>query len=34
MLKFSDDEFTERFDVAEPGKDFALYSDAHLTRLR
>jgi uncharacterized protein DUF1579 len=29
----SHDEFTERFDLAEPGRDFALYSEAHLKRL-
>jgi hypothetical protein len=26
-------EFIERFELAEPGKDFALYSEAHLKRL-
>jgi hypothetical protein len=30
----SQDEFTERFEVAEPGKDFELYSEAHLKRMR
>ncbi len=30
----SDDEFVERFEIAEPGKDFALYSEAHLKRVR
>ena len=30
----SRDEFTERFEVAEPGKDFELYSEAHLRRVR
>jgi hypothetical protein len=28
------DEFVERFEIAEPGKDFALYSEAHLKRVR
>ena len=26
----SRDEFTERFDIAEPGKDFELYSEGRL----
>ena len=30
----SQDEFTERFEIAEPGKDFELYSEAHLRRVR
>jgi hypothetical protein len=30
----SRDEFTERFEIAEPGKDFELYSEARLTRVR
>jgi hypothetical protein len=30
----SRDEFTERFDIAEPGKDFELYSEARFTRVR
>ena len=30
----NDDEFTERFEIAEPGKDFELYSQAHLKRIR
>jgi hypothetical protein len=30
----SHDEFIERFEVAEPGKDFELYSEAHLKRVR
>ena len=30
----SRDEFTERFEIAEPGKDFALYSEAHFQRVR
>ena len=30
----SHDEFVERFEIAEPGKDFALYSEAHLKRVR
>ncbi len=28
----NDHEFTERFELAEPGKDFQLYSEAHLKR--
>jgi hypothetical protein len=28
------DEFSERFDLAEPGRDFELYSEAHLKRVR
>jgi hypothetical protein len=32
-LILSNDEFIERFELAEPGKDFALYSEAHLKRL-
>ena len=30
----SHDEFTERFDIAEPGKDFELYSEARFKRVR
>ena len=30
----SRDEFVERFEVAEPGKDFELYSEAHFKRVR
>ncbi len=30
----SRDEFTERFEIAEPGKDFELYSEARLKRVR
>ena len=30
----SRDEFTERFDIAEPGKDFELYSEARFKRVR
>lgn len=30
----SDDEFTERFEIAEPGKEFELYSEARLKRIR
>jgi hypothetical protein len=30
----NDNEFTERFEIAEPGKDFELYSEAHLKRVR
>lgn len=30
----NDDEFIERFELAEPGKEFALYSEAHLKRVR
>ena len=29
----SNDEFIERFELAEPGKDFSLYSEAHLQRV-
>jgi hypothetical protein len=28
------DEFIERFEVAEPGKEFSLYSEAHLKRVQ
>lgn len=28
----NENEFIERFELAEPGKDFALYSEAHLKR--
>jgi len=28
------DEFTERFEIAEPGRGFELYSEAHLKRVR
>lgn len=30
----SNDEFTERFEIAEPGRGFELYSEAHLKRVR
>ena len=30
----SRDEFTERFEIAEPGKNFELYSEAHLKHVR
>jgi hypothetical protein len=30
----SDDEFTERFEIAEPGKEFEPYSEARLRRIR
>lgn len=30
----SNDEFIERFELAEPGKDFSLYSEAHLKRVK
>ena len=30
----SDDEFTECFEIAEPGKEFELYSEARLRRIR
>jgi hypothetical protein len=30
----SRDEFIERFEIAEPGKEFELYSEAHLKRVR
>ncbi len=29
----NNDEFVERFELAEPGKDFAPYSEAHLKRV-
>ena len=32
-LILSNDEFIERFELAEPGKDFALYSEARLKRV-
>jgi hypothetical protein len=32
-LILSNDEFVERFELAEPGKDFSLYSEAHLKRV-
>jgi len=28
------DEFSERFEIAEPGKDFTLYSENRLHRVR
>ncbi len=30
----NDNEFIERFELAAPGKDFAPYAEAHLTRVR
>ncbi len=33
-LILNENEFIERFELAEPGKDFALYSEAHLKRIR
>lgn len=30
----SRDEFIERFEIAEPGREFELYSEAHLKRVR
>ncbi len=30
----SNDEFRERFEIAEPGREFELYSEAHLKRIR
>jgi hypothetical protein len=30
----NENEFIERFELAEPGKDFGLYSEAHLKRTR
>ena len=33
-LILNEGEFIERFERAEPGKDFALYSEAHLKRTR
>ena len=32
-LILSNDEFVERFELAEPGKDFSLYSEAHPKRV-
>ena len=33
-LILNNDEFIERFELAEPGKDFSLYSEAHLKRVK
>ena len=33
-LILSDDEFIERFELAEPRKGFSLYSEAHLERVQ
>lgn len=33
-LILNNDEFIERFELAEPGKDFSLYSEAHLKRTK
>ena len=33
-LTLNENEFIERFELAEPGKDFTLYSEAHLKRMR
>ena len=33
-LILSENEFIERFELAEPGKGFMLYSEAHLKRRR
>jgi hypothetical protein len=30
----NENEFRERFDLAEPGREFELYSEAHLKRVR
>jgi hypothetical protein len=30
----NDNEFIERFELAEPGREFELYSEAHLKRVR
>ncbi len=30
----NENEFMERFELAEPGKEFALYSEAHLKRVK
>ncbi len=30
----NDDEFIEQFELAEPGKEFTLYSEAHLKRIK
>ena len=32
-LILNDNEFIERFELAEPGKDFRLYSEAHFKRV-
>ena len=32
-LILNENEFIERFELAEPGKDFGLYSEAHLKRM-
>lgn len=32
-LILNKNEFIERFELAEPGKDFSLYSEAHLKRM-
>lgn len=32
-LILNENEFIERFELAEPGKDFLLYSEAHLKRM-
>ena len=32
-LILNHNEFIERFELAEPGKDFALYAEAHLKRM-
>ena len=32
--RISDDEFTEKFELAEPGKDFAPYSESRFRRKR
>lgn len=32
--KVSDDEFTELFEIAEPGKEFEKYSGAHFIRVK
>ena len=33
-LILNENEFIERFELAKPGKDFAMYSEAHLKRTR
>ena len=33
-LFLNENEFIERFELAEPGKEFALYTEAHLKRMR
>jgi hypothetical protein len=32
-ILLNQNEFIERFELAEPGKDFTLYAEAHLKRI-